>query len=69
MQQRRTLRGRALTLIAAKRSNLTRPFGTVPQGVPGEPMMESITLMVPDSALFARKGGVCAASAREENVA
>jgi hypothetical protein len=32
-------------------------------------MMESITLMVPDTAPFARKGGVCAASAREENVA
>jgi hypothetical protein len=32
-------------------------------------MMESINLMVPDTASFARKGGVCAASAREENVA
>jgi hypothetical protein len=32
-------------------------------------MMESITLLVPDSVPSARKGGVFAASAREENVA
>jgi hypothetical protein len=32
-------------------------------------MMESITLMVPEPASSARKGGVCAASAREENEA
>jgi hypothetical protein len=32
-------------------------------------MMESINLMVPDTASPARKGGVFAASAREENVA
>ncbi len=31
--------------------------------------MESITFMVPEPAQTARKGGVCAASAREENVA
>ena len=69
MQQRWTLRSPALTLIAAKRSNHARPFGAVLQGVPSEPMMESINLMVPNTAPSARKGGVCAASAREENVA
>jgi hypothetical protein len=32
-------------------------------------MMESIVLMVPEPASCARKGGVFAASAREENLA
>jgi hypothetical protein len=58
---------RGLTSICLKRSNHARPVGIRLAGVLSEPMMESITLMV--SAPFARKGGVCAASAREENVA
>jgi hypothetical protein len=32
-------------------------------------MMESITLMVPDSVFSARTGVECAVSAREENLA